>query len=114
MRTHPVIRGVAVTTVALLCGLSPGDLTNASIGEPDDHTKHLCPEYTRGSDGNGRVLAGEFQTLTCDLRPPQHLDLVMYPRRIDGESPRERCDDMGGRLIRHSKSRKLRCLDVDY
>lgn len=115
-------RLTTVTVIALLCGLSPSDPTNAEeqatgkppvppsgqIGEPDDSTKHRCGEYTPG-----RVLVGEFQTLKCDVQPPQKLDVVLFKGKFDGLTPRERCDHSGGHFHKH-RNGQLRCNGIDY
>lgn len=87
-----------VTTITVEVGLPP---IPPSIGEP----AYSCPEYTRG-----RVLAGELQTLKCDVSPPQKLDIQMFKGRLHGESARQRCNDMGG----HYYARKNKCNGVDY
>ena len=91
-----------VTTSTVEVGLPP---VPPQIGEP----AYSCPEYTRGR----RVLAGELQDLECDVNPPQVLDLVMYPKRLNGETWRQRCLDLGGRPVTHRNGQK-RCQDVDY
>lgn len=65
----------------------------------------VCAEYTPG-----RVLAGEFQRLRCDVVPGQSLDLVMFRGKFNGERPSERCDHMGG----HFQPKRVRCVGVDF
>lgn len=103
---------IATSVVALLCGLSPSDPSEASNNgqqiSVDDSTKHACPEYTPG-----RVIVGEFQTLKCDVRPPQKLDVVLFKGKLDGLTPRERCDHSGGHFHKH-RNGQLRCNGIDH
>lgn len=99
----------------VICSLIAASLINLgglhlgfalSQGPPAHAVAPPCPEYTPG-----RVLAGELQKLTCDVSPPQKLDLVMdkNPRR----NPKARCDKHGGHFHQH-RNGTLRCNGVDY
>lgn len=87
-------RAIALTLAVVATGLSIDEPAQGS-GRPP------CPEYVPG-----RVVAGEYQRLTCDVSPPQALDLQMSRRG----NPRARCDDRGG----HYYVRKNKCNGVDY
>ena len=93
-------RHLLAAAAVIACGLSPSD-----PGEAADTPRPECAEYTPG-----RVLFGELQTVNCDVSPPQHLDLQMFKGRLDGHSPKYRCDHMGG----YFSAKRVRCLDIDY
>ena len=118
--TIKTVTAVSITLLALTASTqahATSDGTEVAVGQPpvpyttqpQVSVSASCPEYTRGR----RVLAGEFQDLECDVSPPQVLDLVMYPRRLNGETWRQRCLDHGGRPWSHRDGTK-RCQDVDY
>ncbi len=96
MRAKHLLAAAAI----IACGLSP-----SNPGEAADTPRPECPEYTLN-----RVLFGELQTIRCDVSPPQHLDLQMFKGKLEGHTPKYRCDHIGG----HYQPNRKRCLDVDY
>jgi hypothetical protein len=81
-------------------------------GSGEIAARPACPEYRAG-----RVLVGEFQHVTCDVSPPQYLDVAMFPGRLEGLNRQVRCDNMGGdALVRVRVGRRtvFVCQGVDY
>lgn len=61
------------------------------------------------------IRLAEFQ-VDVDVSPPTRLDLTLAPGRVAGETPRFRCDHMGGRYTRvldHEPDTAV-CVNVDY
>lgn len=96
-------RSIAVLTLA--AALIPGTPTLATDAADALESERPCPEYRPG-----RVLSGELWRAPCDVRPPQHLDLILYRGRLHGQTPAQRCDSYGGRYAQ----RLHKCNDVDY
>ena len=97
----PRIKHVLAAAAVLATGLSIQD----PQADAADTPRPECAEYMPN-----RVLFGELQTVNCDVSPPQHLDLQMFPHKLDGHTPKYRCDHMGG----HYNARRHRCMNIDY
>lgn len=91
------MRKVIIGGSILLGSLSAIACTPPQIGKP------LCISNV--------VVAGEYQEVSCDVTPPQRLDIEMSPEG-DQEA---RCNHMGGKFIaRQDEGGEDICQGVDY
>lgn len=61
------------------------------------------------------IVAGEYAEVSCNVQPPQRLDLEMNVSENSEGTPMQRCLDYGGVFIpRQSEGGEDICQGVDY